>query len=80
MNDRRRSSASRLPCRLASESRATLGREPLRFVALYAGTDVVTHYAEPVQPDGRARAVPAQLLTDASPRRGVPGDRVARAP
>jgi quercetin dioxygenase-like cupin family protein len=28
------------------------GHETLRFVAFYAGTDVVTRYQEPVQPDG----------------------------
>jgi quercetin dioxygenase-like cupin family protein len=28
------------------------GEEPLRFVAVYAGTDVVTRYEAPVQPDG----------------------------
>src|SRR3982750_462930 len=28
------------------------GDEPLRFVAVYAGTDVVTTYEDEVQPDG----------------------------
>ncbi|HEX2128472.1 MAG TPA: cupin domain-containing protein [Solirubrobacterales bacterium] len=28
------------------------GAQPLRFVAVYAGTDVVTTYERPVQPDG----------------------------
>jgi mannose-6-phosphate isomerase-like protein (cupin superfamily) len=28
------------------------GDEPLRFVALYAGVDVVTRYETEVQPDG----------------------------
>ncbi|HEX2161107.1 MAG TPA: cupin domain-containing protein [Thermoleophilaceae bacterium] len=28
------------------------GDEPLRFLALYAGTDVVTRYESPVQPGG----------------------------
>jgi quercetin dioxygenase-like cupin family protein len=28
------------------------GREPLRFVAIYASPDVVTRYEEEVQPDG----------------------------
>ena len=31
---------------------ANAGDEPLRFVAVYAGTDVVTTYEAPVQPDG----------------------------
>jgi quercetin dioxygenase-like cupin family protein len=35
-----------------------LGRERLRFVALYAGTDVVTRYDEPVQPDGARERSP----------------------
>jgi mannose-6-phosphate isomerase-like protein (cupin superfamily) len=35
-----------------------LGRVPLRFVALYAGTDVVTRYEEPVQPDGARERSP----------------------
>jgi quercetin dioxygenase-like cupin family protein len=30
------------------------GDEPLRFVAVYASTDVVTRYEAPVQPDGEA--------------------------
>jgi mannose-6-phosphate isomerase-like protein (cupin superfamily) len=28
------------------------GSGPLRFLAIYAGTDVVTRYEQPVQPDG----------------------------
>jgi quercetin dioxygenase-like cupin family protein len=31
---------------------ANAGDEPLRFVALYAGVDVVTRYAHDIQPDG----------------------------
>ena len=31
---------------------ANAGDEPLRFVAVYAGTDVVTRYEAPVQPEG----------------------------
>jgi mannose-6-phosphate isomerase-like protein (cupin superfamily) len=30
----------------------SVGSEPLRFVAVYAGVDVVTTYEEPVQPSG----------------------------
>jgi quercetin dioxygenase-like cupin family protein len=30
----------------------SVGDEPLRFVAVYAGVDVVTRYEEPVQPSG----------------------------
>lgn len=32
--------------------------EPLRFVALYAGTDVVTTYEQPVEPDGERERRP----------------------
>jgi quercetin dioxygenase-like cupin family protein len=31
---------------------ANAGDRPLRFVAVYAGVDVVTRYEDPVQPDG----------------------------
>lgn len=31
-----------------------IGREPLRFAAVYAEPDVVTSYERPVQPDGSA--------------------------
>ncbi|HEX2071198.1 MAG TPA: cupin domain-containing protein [Thermoleophilaceae bacterium] len=34
------------------------GDEPLRFLALYAGTDVVTRYEWPVQPGGDAERKP----------------------
>jgi quercetin dioxygenase-like cupin family protein len=34
------------------------GEGPLRFVALYAGTDVVTTYEQPVQPDGQRERRP----------------------
>jgi len=30
----------------------SVGRDTLRFVAVYAGTDVVTRYEDEVQPDG----------------------------
>src|SRR5688572_9268845 len=33
---------------------ANAGDETLRFVAVYAGVDVVTRYEAPVQPDGEA--------------------------
>ena len=46
-----------VPAEVPHEVR-NLGREPLRFVALYAGTDVVTRYAEPVQPDGARERSP----------------------
>ena len=36
------------------------GREPLRFVAFYAGADVVTRYARPVAPDGAAERRPLE--------------------
>jgi quercetin dioxygenase-like cupin family protein len=34
------------------------GDEPLRFVALYASTDVVTTYEQPIQPSGDNRSEP----------------------
>jgi quercetin dioxygenase-like cupin family protein len=34
------------------------GDEPLRFVAVYAGTDVVTTYEDEVQPDGSRQRQP----------------------
>jgi quercetin dioxygenase-like cupin family protein len=34
------------------------GDEPLRFVAVYAGTDVTSTYEEPVQPDGERERRP----------------------
>jgi mannose-6-phosphate isomerase-like protein (cupin superfamily) len=40
-----------VPAGVSHEVR-NLGRERLRFVALYAGTDVVTRYEAAVQPDG----------------------------
>lgn len=35
-----------------------VGSETLRFVAIYAGTDVVTRYEQPVQPAGDAERAP----------------------
>jgi quercetin dioxygenase-like cupin family protein len=40
-----------VPTDLVHEVR-NAGRDVLRFAAVYAGTDVVTTYREPVQPDG----------------------------
>jgi quercetin dioxygenase-like cupin family protein len=40
-----------VPTNLVHEVR-NAGPEVLRFAAVYAGTDVVTTYLEPVQPDG----------------------------
>ena len=34
------------------------GPEPLRFIAFYAGTDVVTRYRSEVQPDGSSERRP----------------------
>jgi quercetin dioxygenase-like cupin family protein len=34
------------------------GDEPLRFVALYASSDVVTTYEQPIQPGGERERVP----------------------
>ena len=34
----------------------SVGSEPLRFVAVYAGTDVVTTYEDEVQPSGERRS------------------------
>ena len=36
------------------------GEEPLRFAAVYAGTDVVTTYADDVQPDGDRQRSPVK--------------------
>lgn len=37
---------------------ANAGAEPLRFAAVYAGTDVVTTYEQDVQPDGERERRP----------------------
>jgi quercetin dioxygenase-like cupin family protein len=37
---------------------ACTGNDPLRFVAVYAGSEVVTTYEEPVQPEGEKRRKP----------------------
>jgi quercetin dioxygenase-like cupin family protein len=36
----------------------SVGRDPLRFVALYAATDVVTRFEAEVQPDGSPNRLP----------------------
>jgi quercetin dioxygenase-like cupin family protein len=46
-----------VPCDVPHEIR-NAGDAPLRFAALYAGTDVVTRYEAPVQPGGERERHP----------------------